>query len=70
MGHPLSIDTSTLPPPLPKLTLKNLNKIPDGPSMMANAMQEQSHEKVALGIPTVPKEQNKTGYSVEAERFS
>ncbi|KAL3600160.1 hypothetical protein FPOAC2_04391 [Fusarium poae] len=58
MGNPLSNNASISLQTLPKLTLENLKNIKDGPDMMANAMQEQNHEKVALGIPTVPKETN------------
>ncbi|CAF3447867.1 hypothetical protein SNK03_004488 [Fusarium graminearum] len=56
MGNPLSNNTSTPSQSLPKLTFEALSKIQDGPGMMMNAMKEQNHEKVALGIHIVRKE--------------
>ncbi|EKJ70345.1 hypothetical protein NXS19_004893 [Fusarium pseudograminearum] len=61
MGNPLSNNTSNLPQTLPKLTFETLSKIQDGPGMMVNAMKEQNHEKVALGISTVRKEMKTYG---------
>ncbi|QPC69482.1 hypothetical protein HYE68_000234 [Fusarium pseudograminearum] len=61
MGNPLSNNTSTPSQTLPKLTFETLSKVQDGPGMMANAMREQNHEKVALGISTVRKEMRTYG---------